>query len=587
MSPPKDTSVSRSTVTTSAEQFRFEPTVFGAVRRYSTMVLAIVVVATVAAIGYSLKQPKIYRAQASITAPQPVSLQAQQTDPGQYLDSQALLLQSPAVARRAASIANLALHSNTLTARDFSAVNGSMEITPPTTSTAGNYGASIIVVSFAGPSPTIAQVGLGSLIQAYLAARAAAVSAQGDVAITGINHAIDSINRLLTSINKQLASASATLPAGSDGVNALRRERQVLLTQRGGLITARTQAVANQQYNVAQKPTVATQLATLANHKWKRAGAIGLVIGILTAATLAFVLASRRRGIADRQDPAALYRVPLIGEIPAFDPVKARRSNGTPAGGMLPVAADPHSGVAEAFRFVATSVERIHAARGRQLSLVFVSPLPGGGKSTVVANIALALAEGGTRVLVVDTDSAKHGLTNLLLPGALPDNGFEQVLARKRALADCIYLTPFNRAVAVLGSGSAASRRVTGAARAHGASALLADAKANCDLVLIDSPALLQIADAAEVVEAADAAIIVLSPNELIQDHLETVDRLKLLGAEVVGYIYNRAPVRAQLARYRRNGSSARPAASRVAPGFGSLPLVGESRLSPESSPHE
>ena len=584
MSPPKDTSVSRSTMAASTEPFRFEPTVFGAVRRYSTMVLAIVVVATVAAVGYSLKQAKIYRAQASITAPQPVSLQAQQTDPGQYLDSQVLLLQSPAVARRAASMANLALQGNTLTARDFSAVNGSMEITPPTTSTVGNYGASIIGVSFAGPSPTIAQVGLSSLIQAYLVARTAAVSAQGDVAITGINHAIDSISRLLASINKQLASASATPPGGSDGVNALRRERQVLLTQRGGLLTARTQAVANQQYNVAQKPTVATQLATLANHKWKRAGAIGLAIGILIAGALAFALASRRRGIADRQDPAALYGVPLIGEIPAFDAVKPRRSNGIPAGGRLPVAAAPDSAVAEAFRFAATSVEQIRAARG-PLSLAFVSPLPGGGKSTFVANIALALAEGGTRVLVVDTDAAEHGLTTLLLPGAPAADGFEQVLGRKRALADCVHLSPFNRAVVVLGSGSAAPKRVTGAARAHAANALLAKAKANCDLVLIDSPALLQVADAIEVVQAADAAIIVLSPNELIQDHLETVDRLNLIGADVVGYIYNRAPVRAQLARYRRNGSSVRPAPSRA--GFrSSQPLVGGSR-SPEPSPHE
>jgi len=187
----------------------------------------------------------------------------------------------------------------------------------------------------------------------------------------------------------------------------------------------------------------------------------------------------------------------------------------------------------------------------------------------------------------VDTDAAEHGLTTLLLPGAPAADGFEQVLGRKRALADCVHLSPFNRAVVVLGSGSAAPKRVTGAARAQAANALLAKAKADCDLVLIDSPALLQVADATEVVQAADAAIIVLSPNELIQDHLETVDRLNLIGADVVGYIYNRAPARAHLARYRRNGSSVRPAPSRAAPGFrSSLPWVGGSR-SPEPSPHE
>jgi Mrp family chromosome partitioning ATPase len=78
--------------------------------------------------------------------------------------------------------------------------------------------------------------------------------------------------------------------------------------------------------------------------------------------------------------------------------------------------------------------------------------------------------------------------------------------------------------------------------------------------VLIDSPALLQVASAAEVVEAADAAIIVPSPHELIEDHLQMVDRLNLLGSDVIGYIYNRAPVRPHLARYPRNGSPSRPA---------------------------
>jgi hypothetical protein len=87
---------------------------------------------------------------------------------------------------------------------------------------------------------------------------------------------------------------------------------------------------------------------------------------------------------------------------------------------------------------------------------------------------------------------------------------------------------------------------------------------------------LLQVADATELIDASDAAIIVLSPNDLIQDHLEMLDRLKLIGSDVVGYIYNRAPMSAHLvARYRRNGSSARPMDLSVA-----LPVDGNSGLS-------
>jgi Mrp family chromosome partitioning ATPase len=538
----------------SAEPSRFEPTVFGAVRRYSTLVVAVTLAAVVIAVGYTLLQPKIYRAQAAITVPQPVTLQTPQGDPGQYLDSQALLLQSQGVARQAADIANDTLGGSTLTPGDFSAVDGSLAVSPPTTATAGSYGASIIGVSFKGPDVRIAQVGLDSLLQAYSAARIAAVRAQTDTAILGINHAIASINALMASISRQLATASLSLPP--DNQSALRKERQLLVRQLTGLETARTQAVANEQAAVAQRPTVDMQPTALANHRLARAGAIGLVLGVLIGGALAFLLASRRRGIADRQDPAALYRVPLIGEIPAFEADRTWRPGGTSADGTLPVIDDPQPAVAEAFRFAAGSVERIRATRGPRLSLVFVSPLAGSGKSTTVANMALAVAEGGTRVLAVDADG---DLTAQLLPGAPVAEGFEQVLAGQRSLGDSIQMSPVKDEVAVLGS-APAPWRVTGAARLQAVRDLLAEAKASYDLVLIDSPALLQVASATEVVEAADAAIIVPSPHELIEDHIEMVDRLNLLGSDVIGYIYSQAPVRPHLGRYPRNGSPSRPA---------------------------
>jgi Mrp family chromosome partitioning ATPase len=535
----------------SVEPSRFEPTVFGAVRRYSTLVLAVTLAAAAIAAGYTLIQPKIYQAQASITVQEPVTPPAPQDDPGQYLDSQVLLLQSQPVAQRAASIADDTLGGNILTPADFSAVNGLLGISPPTTATAGNYGATIIGVSFLGPSPRNAQVGLNSLLQAYNGARIAAVMAQDDAAISGINHAISSIDALLASISKQLASARLTLPLGTQ--NALRKERLLLKTQRGGLEFALTRAVANEQAAVAQQPTVDIQPPVLSNHRWAHAGAIGLVVGILIGGALAFLLASRRRGIADRQDPAALYGVPLIGEIPAYEAEKAWRSNGwrsngwrsngVPADVTLPVVDDPHSAAAEAFRFAAGSIERVRAARGPRLSLVFVSPLASGGRSTAVANMALAVAEGGTRVLAVD---AEGDLTARLLPGAQVAMGFEQVLAGLRPLGDCIQVSPLKGEVAVLGS-APAPWQVTGAARLQAVHDLLAVAKASYDVVLIDSPALLQVASATEVVEAADAAIIVSSPHELIQDHLRMVDRLSLLGSNVVGYIYNRAPTRPHL----------------------------------------
>jgi Mrp family chromosome partitioning ATPase/capsular polysaccharide biosynthesis protein len=509
----------------SAESARFEPTVFGAISRYRIMVIVFALAGLVGAVAYTKYVGRTYQAQASVTVPVPQSLQNQ--DSAQYLDSQVLLLGSPAVARRAASFADATLQSNSLSAADFSASGGSVSIAPPIGASAGSYGSSIVSVAFTAPNARVAQVGANSLLQAFSDVRSATIAAQFKNAAAGIDSAIN----------------ETTDPV-----------------QRAALKAQRTQQLVNEQIDLAQLPTIswASEPPRPVSGSSKKTAVIGLVIGFVIGAALAYVRASRRRGFSDRQDPAALYGVPLLGEIPAFEAEKALRSNGAAASG-LPVSVSPHSAVAEAFRFTAGSLERIRAERGPQLSLVFVSPLADAGKSMVVANLALAIANGGTRVLAVDADTGDGDLTARLLPGTSVGGGLEQVLAGQQQLLGCIQPSPLNDAVSVLASGPPLQRRVTGAARSKAASALLATAKSSFDIVLVDSPGLLQVADATELVDASDAAIIVLSPNEQIRDHLEMVDRLKLIGTDVAGYIYSQAPMPPQLVRHLRNGSSGRP----------------------------
>jgi Mrp family chromosome partitioning ATPase len=506
----------------SVESARFEPTVIGAVRRYPLIVVTFALLAVVAAIGYTLHKGSTYAGKASVTVPS--------SQDGQSVDDEVVLLESPAVAQRAASIANATLHDNIFSAPDFYTSGGSVAIVPPSGAGVGSYGASIIGVVFTASNPRVAQVGANALLQAFNQVRSAAIAARYRNALAGIDEAIN-----------------ATVDPA----------------QRAALMTQRNQQLVNEQIDLAQQPVVAlaTEPTSPVSSGLKKTAVEGLVVGLAVGAAAAYIRASRRRGFVNRQDPATLYGVPLIGEIPAFEAAKALRLNGAAVRG-LPVTADPHSAVAEAFRFAAGSVERIRAERGPRLSLVFVSALADAGKSMVVANLALAIAEGGTRVLVVDADVGDGGLTTRLLLGTPADGGLERVLAGQQPLANCIQPSPLNGAVAVIGSGPALQRRVTGAARARAASALLAKAKSSFDVVLIDIPGLLQVADATELVGASDAAIIVLGPDERIRDHVETVDRLKLIGADIVGYIYDGAPMPTPLARYQRNGSSARPADS-------------------------
>ena len=505
---------------------RFEPTVFGAIRRYRLMVLVITLAAMVGAIAYARITGENYRGQATVTVPVPQSLQGQ--DPAQYLDSQVLLLQSPAVAQQAASMANATLHSDSLSAHDFYTNGGSASVIPPAGATAGAYGASIIGVAFTSSSPEVAEVGANSLIQAFEQQRSTNITNQFNNTIAGIDSSINATDTP---------------------------------SQRSALEAQRIQALVNEQADLSQQPTVAwaIQPTSPVGGGWKRYALYGLVVGLVLGAGAAYVRASLRRRLGDRQDPAVIYGVPLLGEIPAFNAGKSSRSGGKPL-----LSAQPRSATAEAFRFTAGSIERLCTERGGQLALIFVSPLAGAGKSTVVANLALALAEGGTRVLAVDANAADGALTAQLLPGSQTGSGLEEALTGQAPLAACVQPSPLDGAVGVLGVSSGSPRRLAGAARSKAAVRLLATAKASFDVVLIDSPALLQDASAGDLAAASDEAIIVVGPDEFIRDHLETVERLRLIGSGVVGYIYNRAPMPHSLAHYQGGSTTARPTAPKA-----------------------
>jgi Mrp family chromosome partitioning ATPase len=508
------------------QQLRVEPTVFGAVRRYGFMVLAVTLMTAAVAVGFTLQQPELYRATATVSVPQPLLSEGQASE--QYLDSQVLLLQSQDAAERAVGIANGSLADRFLAVDDFSGADKSVEITPPEGAQPGSYGATIITVSFTWPDAKIAQVGANALLQAFDDLRTASIAAQGEATVASIQNAIGD--------------------ARTQG-------------QRNDLLNQRTQALVSQQIDLARHPTVAwaAMPEVPVNGNVKRAGALGMAVGGVLGAALAFARASRHRCFEDALDPATLYAAPLLGEIPAQG-TEAALELGEAGFGATAMTADHRSTVAEAYRFTAGSLERIRSDRRRRLSVVFVSSGSGAGSSVVVANVALAVAESGTRVLAVDAGGGC--LSSLLLPQSPGSAGLQQVLSGGRSATECIRTSPRHESLAVLGSGPPTGSRLTGAAYLERMEKVLAETTMTFGLVLVDSPSLLRAAEAIEVVDAADATVVVLGPDDPVQDHVDMANRLDLVGPEVLGYVFRQTPTASERIRRLRTRLSRKRARS-------------------------
>jgi polysaccharide biosynthesis transport protein len=165
----------------------------------------------------------------------------------------------------------------------------------------------------------------------------------------------------------------------------------------------------------------------------KRNGGIALILGILLGLALAFlwdVLDTRVRSLDTLRN--ALPRLPLLGRLPT--PARALRERG-----RLVMLTAPTSAEAEPIRVLRANFEFAVREVGAK-TIMFTSSVGGEGKSTTVANLAVALARGGRRVVLVDLDVRNPGLHRFFgldgIPGlidvSLYDAHIETALAEVR-----------------------------------------------------------------------------------------------------------------------------------------------------------
>lgn len=257
------------------------------------------------------------------------------------------------------------------------------------------------------------------------------------------------------------------------------------------------------------------------------AGVIGLLIG-LAVALVRDLLDHTLKSSADIEKVTG---APVMASV-AFD--RAVPKN--------PLLSDVHgfSPRSEAFRLLRTNLQYLDLDN-QPKCLVITSPMPGEGKTNTSTNLAIALAQAGQRVLLVDGDLRRPRVAGLL--GLESKVGITTVLVGKTTLSEAIQ-SHAPTGLAFL-AGGPIPPNPTEVLQATATRELITQLRDLYDVVIIDAPPLLPVADAAIMAHAADGALMVMRHGKTTHDDLHAAaDRLESVGAKLYGVVVNMVPRR-------------------------------------------
>jgi polysaccharide biosynthesis transport protein len=197
--------------------------------------------------------------------------------------------------------------------------------------------------------------------------------------------------------------------------------------------------------------------------------------------------------------------------------------------------------LAESFRAALTSILFSAEEGGPCRLLAVTSSMPSEGKTTVISNLAIALAEINRRVLLIDADMRKPrihkifdvpntwGLSDLLQEQTSINDYPKETLSRKTKVS--------NLSVLVSGPGAVGIPSILHSNRA---AQLLERLKQEFDVVLIDCPPMLHLADARVLGRLADGVVLVIRAGKTSQEAaVNAVQRFSEDGTHVLGTILN------------------------------------------------
>jgi polysaccharide biosynthesis transport protein len=256
-------------------------------------------------------------------------------------------------------------------------------------------------------------------------------------------------------------------------------------------------------------------------------GFIGVLLGFGLGLGLVFLIEAVDTRVRSGEELTERLGLRLLGRIP--EPSRRLRSNAD-----LVMVVEPESVDAEAFRMLRTNLD--FANLDREAKVIMISSAIGGeGKSTTAANLAIAFARAGRKVLLAELDLRRPNLGKMLK--SYPPAGLVDVLLGYVPLEEAIERISVERTIpAANGRGTrgteieflSAGPTLADVGELFGSRKLeqvLDRLRGRADLILLDAPPLLLVGDAMALSAKADALLLVARPQVIRRPMLKELRR--------------------------------------------------------------
>ena len=500
----------------------------GALRRRWRLVVTVALLAQAVTVVWSVRRTPTYEATASVLV-SPVA-----TPSGRDTSGLLLSMRDEQQVARSLPVARIVVE------RFASSATPDQLLRHVTVEVPG--GSRILRITYADRIRSTARTGANAFATAYLAYREDAVATQ--------------VKSLVADLTRQIADLTAKKQA-QDAVLAPEREatpseRDAALTLREayGRQIADLQGQRQALQRISVDPGSVIQPADLPGRSLRRPlrnAALGLAVGLLLGAALAFVSDRVDRRLRGRDDLAELLNRPVLASIPPLTswPKPFGRQRRTRSLVMLE---QPDSPGAEAYRTLRTRVTFL-ASRLQVTSIMVTSAGPAEGKSTVAANLALALAEAEHDVLLVSADLRQprvHQFFALPNRSGLPDVLTDELLRDGKVSASAMEdriageLWSVAKYLWVIVS-RPAPPQVAAQLGSEPMRRLLEAQRKSFDFVILDCPPALAAADALALAPLVDAVLVVADRGSTNRSAVARLrEQLEQAGGKVLGAVLNR-----------------------------------------------